>query len=138
MERHPTIFWSPCAAHCIDLMLEEIGKLEFVKSCVERAKNICKFIYNHAFVLSTMRKYTGGKELARPGITRFASNFVTLQSLLTSKDGLRSMFVGQEWICSSYSTTTVGLDVADCIFDEDGFWKPAREILKVNLLQFNI
>ena len=84
MERHPTIFWSPCA--------EEIDK--FVKSCVERAKNICKFIYNHAFVLSTMRKYTGGKELARPGITRFASNFITLQSLLTSRDGLRSMFVG--------------------------------------------
>ena len=78
MERHPTIFWSPCAAHCIDLMLEEIGKLEWVKSCVEREKNICKFIYNHSFVLSTMSKYTGGKELAHAGIMRFASNFITL------------------------------------------------------------
>jgi len=27
MERIPTLFWSPCAAHCLDLMLEEIGKL---------------------------------------------------------------------------------------------------------------
>ena len=26
--RHPTIFWISCAAHCIDLMLEDIGKLE--------------------------------------------------------------------------------------------------------------
>ena len=138
MERHPTIFWSPCAAHYIDLMLEEIGKLEWVKSCVERAKNVCKFIYNHSFVLSKMRKYTGGKELARPSIMRFASNFITLQSLLTSRDDLRSMFVGREWISSSYVVTTAGIDVVDCIFDENDFWKPAREILKVNLLQFNI
>ena len=27
MERIPTLFWSPCATHCLDLMLEEIGKL---------------------------------------------------------------------------------------------------------------
>ena len=55
MERHPTIFWTPYAAHCLDLMLEDIGKLQWIKSCVEKAKNICKFVYNHAFVLATMR-----------------------------------------------------------------------------------
>ena len=68
-----------------------------------------------------MRKYTGGKELARPGITRFASNFITLQSLLTLRNDLRSMFVGQEWISSSYATTTARADVVNCIFDDDGF-----------------
>lgn len=26
MDRIPTLFWSPCAAHCLDLMLEDIGK----------------------------------------------------------------------------------------------------------------
>jgi hypothetical protein len=25
-EKHKTIFWTPCAAHCIDLMLEDIGQ----------------------------------------------------------------------------------------------------------------
>jgi hypothetical protein len=119
-------------------MLEEIGKLEWVKSCVDKAKNICKFIYNHTFILSTMRAYTGGKELARPGITRFASIFITLQSLLTSRGDLRRMFVGVEWTTSSYATTTAGVDVANCIFDEDNFWTPAKEIVEVNFLQFNI
>jgi hypothetical protein len=28
MQRIPTLFWSPCAAHCLDLMLEDIGKLK--------------------------------------------------------------------------------------------------------------
>ena len=26
MERHSTLFWNPCAAHCIDLMLEGYGE----------------------------------------------------------------------------------------------------------------
>ena len=33
--KDPTIFWTPCAAHCIDLMLEDIGKLEWVQDVVQ-------------------------------------------------------------------------------------------------------
>ena len=25
MERFPSLYWTPCAAHCLDLMLEGIG-----------------------------------------------------------------------------------------------------------------
>ena len=35
MERYPTLFWTPCAAHCIDLMLEDIGKIRMVRHIVE-------------------------------------------------------------------------------------------------------
>lgn len=35
MERHPNLFWTPCVAHWIDLMLEDIGKILFVKDIVE-------------------------------------------------------------------------------------------------------
>ena len=27
MEKRKKLFWNPCAAHCIDLMLKDIGKL---------------------------------------------------------------------------------------------------------------
>jgi len=27
IEEFPSIFWSPCAAHCINLILQDIGKL---------------------------------------------------------------------------------------------------------------
>ena len=30
-EKHKTIFWTPSAAHCIDLMLEDIGKQSWPK-----------------------------------------------------------------------------------------------------------
>ena len=54
--KHKTIFWTPCVAHCIDLMLEDIGKQDWVKDVVKHAKSITKYIYNHSWVLNLMRK----------------------------------------------------------------------------------
>jgi hypothetical protein len=77
-EKHPTIWWTPCVAHCLDLMLEDIGKIEWVKKCVEQAKFITRYIYNHTWVLNLMRKNNGGRELVRLAITQFATNFLSL------------------------------------------------------------
>lgn len=67
-KEYPTIFWTPCAAHVLDLLLEDIGKLEWIKEIVEKAKNITKYIYNHAWLLHLMRTdFTDGKGLIRPG-----------------------------------------------------------------------
>ena len=82
MERNRSLFWTPCAAHCIDLMLEDMGKTSFIKEVIDQARSVPKFIYNHIWVLSLMRRHTRNKELRRPAITRFATNFITLQSLL--------------------------------------------------------
>jgi hypothetical protein len=131
MERHPHLFWTPCAAHCIDLMLEDIGKLPWIKTIIEKGRSVCKFIYNHTWVLNLMRKYTNDKELSRPGVTRFATNFLTLKSLLISKGGLRRMFVSEDWTASSYAKTSAGIATADHIYDEASFWTPIAEIVKV-------
>eukprot|EP00253_Pinus_taeda_P022551 PITA_22551 len=58
-EKHRTIFWTPCAAHCIDLMLEDICKLDWVKNTVDHAESITKFIYHHSWILSLMRRHAG-------------------------------------------------------------------------------
>ena len=97
MERHRTLFWTPYAAHCIDLLLEDMGKLSFIKEVIDMAKSVPKFIYNHAFVLSLMRRFTRSKELWCPAITHFATNFITLQSLLRCQFELKQMFVSDEW-----------------------------------------
>ena len=55
-DKHPTIWWTPCATHCLDLMLEDIGKIEWVRKCVEQAKSITRYIYNHSWVLTLVRK----------------------------------------------------------------------------------
>ena len=43
MERHPTLFWTPCVTHCIDLMLEDMGKIEFIKEVIDQARRIRLF-----------------------------------------------------------------------------------------------
>ncbi|XP_074587443.1 uncharacterized protein LOC141843279 [Curcuma longa] len=37
-QKHQTLFWTPCAAHCIDLMMADIGKLDIVKKIVKKVE----------------------------------------------------------------------------------------------------
>jgi hypothetical protein len=122
MERHPTLFWTPCAAHCLDLLLEDMGKLSFIKEVVDMARSIPKFIYNHAFVLSLMRRFTRNKELRRPAITRFATNFITLQSLLRCQFELKQMFVSDDWRDCRYNRRQDGKAIAKMVYSET-FWQ---------------
>jgi hypothetical protein len=81
MDWIPTLFWTPCAAHCLDLMLEDIGKLKDFKKPIAYAKRVTTFIYRHGRILSAMREKTSGMDLVRPAATRFATYFLTLKSL---------------------------------------------------------
>ncbi|XP_059065014.1 uncharacterized protein LOC131857040 [Cryptomeria japonica] len=87
--KYPSVFFTPCAADCLDLTLEDIGKIEWVKAAFQMAHKVTKFVYNHTRVLAIMRSFTGGKELVRPGVTRFATYFLALQTLCEQKGNLR-------------------------------------------------
>ncbi|KAK9984210.1 hypothetical protein SO802_033735 [Lithocarpus litseifolius] len=46
-QKYGTLFWSPCAVHCIDFMLENIANpkwFPFVDEAIKKAKKITKFI----------------------------------------------------------------------------------------------
>ena len=58
MEKRCKIFWNPCATHCIDLMLHDIGDLFMHANTIKKAKKITVFIYRYFWVLDLMRKYT--------------------------------------------------------------------------------
>jgi hypothetical protein len=108
MERIPTLFWSPCAAHCLDLMLEDIGKLKEFRKPIAQAKRVTTFIYRHGRLLSAMREKTGGMDLVRLAATRFATSFLTLKSLYKHRDALRALFVSDAWITVKLSRTEAG------------------------------
>jgi hypothetical protein len=104
MQRYPSLYWSPCATHCIDLMLEDMGKLPWIKEIIDSARSVTKYIYNHTYVLSLMRQFTGNRELVRSTITCFATSFISLQSLLKSMLDLQRVFLSNEWVACVYST----------------------------------
>eukprot|EP00253_Pinus_taeda_P010825 PITA_10825 len=128
MERYPNLFWTPCAAHCIDLMLEDIGKIPFVRDIVESSKSITKFIYNHAVVLSLMRRFTNKKELVRPTITQFATTFISLQSLVNSMWDVKSMFLSQDWCALSTSRKPEGESICRLVSYYQRFWAGVEEV----------
>jgi hypothetical protein len=78
--KYPFIFWSYCAAHTIDLMLEDIGMIPKVAETINKAKCLTFFLYAHTRVLDLMRKYLS-RDLVRCGITRFATAYLNLKSL---------------------------------------------------------
>ena len=48
------LYWTPCEAHFIDLMFEDIGKRDSVAQLIKNARKITNFIYNHGWLLAKM------------------------------------------------------------------------------------
>ena len=65
--KRPKIFWSSCATHTINLMLQGMGNIKKFKSIVDQAKNVTIFIYAHHKTLAHMRKCTKRRDIIRPG-----------------------------------------------------------------------
>lgn len=120
-ERFPTMFWTPCAAHCIDLMLEDIGSYKVFDATIKNAKRITTFIYRHGRLHHAMTLKTGGRELVRPGATRFATSFLTLQCLCKFQDSLRQLFIDGDWRRSNLSKTEAGKQIYDLVISTP-FW----------------
>jgi hypothetical protein len=134
-ERYGTFVWSPCAARCIDLMFENFADPRYfpmISETLSKARKITKFIYNHAWVLSLMRKdFTNGKDLCRPSITRYATHFLSLQCILKFEKELRQMFTSNKWVKSTYAEGTVGKEIAAIILKDVDFWAQCKHVVKV-------
>ena len=89
------LFWSPCAAHCTDLMFEDIGNMKHIKETLDQSKVITSFIYNISKVVN-LKVFTKDRDLLRPGITRFATEFISLQSLIHYEGDLKMMCTKNE------------------------------------------
>ncbi|KAJ1267163.1 hypothetical protein BS78_07G035700 [Paspalum vaginatum] len=89
--KRPSIFWNGCAAHIIDLMLEDIGKIKQVDQTIVSARSLTAFLYSHTRVLALMREFLG-KDLVRAGVTRFATAYLNLKSMLDNKKELQRLF----------------------------------------------
>ncbi|GJZ17489.1 hypothetical protein Tco_0553612 [Tanacetum coccineum] len=126
----PKIFWTSCATHTINLMLEGIGALPRFKKILDQAKKLTIFIYSHHKTLAMMRDFTKRKDIVRPGVTRFASSFLTLQSLSEKKEQLRHMFSSTKWEECRFSGTVKGKAAFATVLST-AFWAGVTLCLKV-------
>ncbi|CAN1813043.1 hypothetical protein LINPERHAP1_LOCUS26738 [Linum perenne] len=130
LEKRPNIFWSSCATHTINLMLQGIGNLPRFKKVLDQAKNFTIFIYSHHRTLECMRSFTKKREIIRPGVTRFASQYLTLHSMMEKKGELRKMAVDKKWDDLKDVHTKKGKDATATMLSTT-FWNGVNLCLKV-------
>ncbi|XP_057755423.1 uncharacterized protein LOC130974569 [Arachis stenosperma] len=121
-EKYPNIFWSPCAAHYINLILKDIASLPHIADLASRASKVTAFVYNYMIFLSWLRKRKEWKEIVRPGVTRFATVFITLKSIYDHKEDLQSLVIDKYFTSHKLSKSVNGKMVSSIILDSK-FWE---------------
>ncbi|XP_050383741.1 uncharacterized protein LOC126800414 isoform X2 [Argentina anserina] len=130
MDTFPTLYWSPCAAACINLILEDFGKVEWINSIVSQARSVTRFIYKHVFLLNMMRRYTFGNDIVKPGVTRYATDFMTLKQMADLKFNLQTMVTSKEWEGCPHSKTPEGSAMLDLLTNHT-FWSSCIMIARL-------
>ncbi|XP_039048882.1 uncharacterized protein LOC120189745 [Hibiscus syriacus] len=129
-EKYENNFWSPFTAHCLNLLLKDIASMPHVADLASKASKITVFVYNHMVFLSWMRKREGWKEIVRPGVTRFATIFITLKNNFDHKHDLQALVVDKHFTGHKLSKTTEGKIVSAIVMDQK-FWNDCLTIAKL-------
>ncbi|KAK4431384.1 hypothetical protein Salat_0900500 [Sesamum alatum] len=132
LQNYGSVFVTPCASQCMNGILEEFCKVDWINRCILQAQVVSKYIYNNSSILDMMKKFTGGQEIIRSGITKAVSNFLSLQSMLKQKSRLKHMFNSPEF--SANSSVANKPQTATCvgILDDNEFWRAVEESVAVS------
>ncbi|GKE17047.1 SCAN domain-containing protein [Tanacetum coccineum] len=135
MDKRKKLFWTPCVAHCIDLMLEDFEKkIEEHKVTIAKGRKVVSFIYNRTRLICLLKEFSNGKELLRPGATRFATSYLTLCRLYELKDSPAMGFILDAMVNAKKEIKSMYKDVQsryqpmqhnskDCGFSKSTFYK---------------
>ncbi|KAF8407213.1 hypothetical protein HHK36_006340 [Tetracentron sinense] len=105
--KHPSIFWTPCIVHTLNLALKNIctpdkdmseryEQFKWIGQIDEEAKLIRNFVVNHSAAFTIYNKYSKLKLL---GVTetRFASTLILVKRIVQVKSALQRMVINESW-----------------------------------------
>lgn len=79
-----------------------------------------------------MREKTQGRDIVRSGATRFATAFLTLQSLYKNQEALRKLFGSVDWFNSKLAKMVAGGKVHGVSLSTK-FWNSVEDCIRVSL-----
>ena len=97
IEKWPHIYFQGCAAHVLNLLLGDWGKVKWVKEVVDDVREIVKFVKNRHMPLAIFRDHERKFQLLSPGATRFATSFIMVERFVKAKRGLQQMVIDPRW-----------------------------------------
>ncbi|KAI8530346.1 hypothetical protein RHMOL_Rhmol11G0050400 [Rhododendron molle] len=81
--------------------------------------------------LALMRKATKKRDIVRSGVTKFATSFLTLQSLAEKKEALKVMVTSNEWRKSKWGPSSTKGKTPYATMLSKSFWNGVSLCLKV-------
>ncbi|CAI7890878.1 unnamed protein product [Closterium sp. NIES-54] len=92
----------PCATHVLDLLMEDIGKMDWAQVVVTKANNMISFVWGHQWTRTFMRSpELHGKEkslqVLRPAGTHFGTQFIAVSRLRAVLQQLTAMVTHKDW-----------------------------------------
>lgn len=72
------LFWSPCAAYCKDLMLEDIRNIPPIARTLQIRMTVVSYIYKHVPLINMLKAHTNRK-ICLAQLRLFATTYLTLK-----------------------------------------------------------
>ena len=98
IETYPHIYKQGCAAHALDLLLEDWTKIPQFKDLIAKAKQVCLFVKNHHVTLVLFREFSQNKILLMPTNTRFTCNFIMIMQMIEVREALENMVMHRKFV----------------------------------------
>ncbi|GBG65321.1 hypothetical protein CBR_g50358 [Chara braunii] len=126
------IFWIPCVTHVMDLVLEDIGKINWVASRIAQARLVTRFFKRHGHAREVFEAHST-KTLLLPAETRFDTNVIMMDRLVELRAALTDVVGNDRWRETVWSTSKICKDTAEvtaCI-GSPPWWEDLRALCKM-------
>ena len=101
--KYPHMYKQGCAAHILDLLLEDWGKSQTMKDLVSKCRTMVKHIRKYHFTMALFWKHSPNKMLRLPTLTQFATNFFMIDCLLDCKQALQTVVADDAYMTFKFS-----------------------------------
>jgi hypothetical protein len=92
------IYFQGCVVHTMNLLLEDWGKVTWMKEVLKKLRTIVKFIKRQHMLLVFFPKHEEKLSLLMPGKIRFGSKFIIVDWLLQVKIAMQQSVVDPQWV----------------------------------------
>ncbi|XP_044436970.1 uncharacterized protein [Triticum aestivum] len=130
LNKYDSFFFTLCADHCINLLLEKIAALKHVSEVLMKAREITRFLYDHALPMKLKGRYVQ-EEILSSSYLKFVAMFITLERLVSARVDLVQMLNSPKWISSGWACLDLFERIQSIVKTDDEFWHAAAKVIKV-------
>ncbi|CAI5973681.1 unnamed protein product [Closterium sp. NIES-64] len=127
---YPHVVFTNCAAHCLDVMLHDLGNIPAVKRVLGQVHRVVMMVKGSASAVILFHELFSKLSLVRPGATRFGTQVIMLGKFLEVKRALRAVVISQEWEEVAVARTEEGMEYMEEVKNDPEIRKGADEVIQ--------